>query len=67
MSEAPPRRRRHVRKLHLILVAGALVLVGVGIALQGLSVGVAAVIPLALASYLGISDDRRAARPPLRR
>jgi hypothetical protein len=54
------------RILPLVLVAAALVLVVVGIALQGFAVGVAAIVPLALASYMGHRDEREG-RIPLRR
>jgi hypothetical protein len=57
---------RFRRALPLVLVAAALVLVVVGIALQGLAVGIAAIVPLGLASYLGHRDERDA-RVPLRR
>jgi hypothetical protein len=52
--------------LPLVLVAAALVLVVVGIALQGFAVGIAAIVPLGLASYMGHRDTREA-RIPLRR
>jgi hypothetical protein len=60
------RLRRLSQIVPLVLVATALVLVVVGIALQGFAVGVAAIVPLALASYLGHRDEREA-RIPLRR
>jgi hypothetical protein len=59
--------RRLVHHLPLVLVAAALVLVVVGIALQGLAMGVAAIVPLALATYLGHRDQQRRTRIPLRR
>lgn len=66
MSRVTARIRPLLRILPPVLVAGALVLVVVGIALQGFAVGVAAIVPLALASYLGHRDQREA-RIPLRR
>jgi hypothetical protein len=66
MTRLRARIRPLLHLLPLLLVAAALVLVVVGIALQGFAVGVAAIVPLALASYLGHRDQREA-RIPLRR
>jgi hypothetical protein len=49
--------------VHLIVVALALVLVGVGIALEGFAMGALAVVPLALATFLGAREDGPAPGP----
>jgi hypothetical protein len=56
MPGDPTPTRRTGRLLLRALVTGAVILVGVGIAVQGLAVGLAAVVPLVLASVLGQAE-----------